>query len=133
MKDNLEICLKNGLLACRGLTIRRMEKFRKNDLIIFYVSKDSLRSNQPVKQFDSAVRVIGEISETSSYFASQLSGGRFPVNIPVEVISTKKCSIMPMIEQLEFIKNKDNWGTAFLGGVRAISVHDYNLIVQSMQ
>jgi predicted RNA-binding protein len=140
-EDNLTICLKHSVIGVSGYAEKRARNIQPGDHIVFYVSRKFYSQFMPrVREFQAEVVCIGPPFKSKNnifkgsynkiWFKSEEQ--TFPTRLPIEIINQKKCAIVPLIKNLSFIKNKKNWGSAFLGGLRQISVDDFNLILKSM-
>jgi len=47
-------------------------------------------------------------------------------------MQSKETSILPLIENLQFIQNKQSWGYPFRFGMLEINEHDFDLISSQM-
>jgi predicted RNA-binding protein len=132
-QNNLLICLDKGILGARGNNASRLRNMEVGDIIIFYVSRINIKSYSPVREFFSTAKCMGKPFESGVSIWPGYSGDAFPFRIPIEVIDRKRCKIVDIINQLSFIKNKGNWGSAFLGGARLISEEDFFIIKKTMK
>ncbi len=108
---------------------KSVEKFNIGDKVIFYVTK--------ISSFAATVEIAGE----SFYSTKQVWTDEYDV-WPYRVESQKEYAISEeekMIyikdiwDNLEFIKNKQKWGSQVQGSFRKISEHDYKVILKSIK
>ena len=108
---------------------KSVENFKVGDKVIFYITK--------ISSFAASVEISGE----SFYSVKQVWTDEYDV-WPYRVKSKKEYAIkeesnMVFIkdiwDNLEFIKNKNKWGSQVQGSFRRISEHDYNVIFNSIK
>lgn len=108
---------------------KSVEKFNIGDKVVFYVTK--------ISSFTATVEITGE----SFYSTKQVWTDEYDV-WPYRVESQKEYAISEeekMIyikdiwDNLEFIKNKQKWGSQVQGSFRKISEHDYKVILKSIK
>ncbi|GAB3165776.1 EVE domain-containing protein [Telluribacter humicola] len=74
---------------------------------------------------------IGTIADDDVY-AFQMTAEFCPSRRKVDFLESEDISILPLINDLEFIRNKKNWGYAFRFGFFEINQHDFDLISSQM-
>ena len=108
---------------------KSVEDFKVGDKVIFYVTK--------ISSFAASVEISGE----SFYSLKQVWTDEYDV-WPYRVKSKKEYAIkeesnMVFIkdiwDNLEFIKNKNKWGSQVQGSFKRISEHDYNVILKNIK
>lgn len=108
---------------------KSVEKFNIGDKVVFYVTK--------ISSFAATVEITGE----SFYSTKKVWTDEYDV-WPYRVESQKEYAISEeekMIyikdiwDNLEFIKNKQKWGSQVQGSFRKISEHDYKVILKSIK
>ena len=78
-----------------------------------------------------AFTAIGQASGSNVYqFA--MSKDFIPFRRNVQFYDCKQISILPLIEKLDFIRDKQRWGFQFRFGFFEIKEHDFNLIASAM-
>lgn len=104
-----------------------LKKMKKGDWIIFYSPKTAFENGESLQAFTALGQIIDEqpyqtiVNETFE-----------PWRRNVRFENVKEASIRPLIEPLEFIQNKQQWGYRFRLGVIEINEHDYDLIRNAM-
>ena len=92
------------------------KKIHANDLVVFY------------KAGAGGQKIIGKATTASAIVPVD---GK--IDFYVELKDVKPCkrhvSMHPLVEKLDFIKNKEFWGRYMQGGVKPISEKDYETIV----
>ena len=51
----------------------------------------------------------------------------------MNLLKADETSILPLLDEFEFVENRSRWGYKFRFGLFAISDHDMGLIAQAMQ
>ena len=59
-------------------------------------------------------------------------GGFVPFRRNVNYLKAKEASILPLLDDFEFVENRSRWGYKFRFGLFTISDHDMRLIAQAM-
>lgn len=112
--------------VCHGKPgpLKRMEK---DDYLIVYSSKISMDGNEKCQAFTA----IGQVKDHDVY-QFQMTENFKPFRRNIEFIKCTECLITPLIENLEFIPNKKNWGYPFRFGFFEIEKNDFELIASKM-
>jgi len=122
-KDHVTNGLAEGIAqACHGKAspLRRM---RKNDFILYYSGKQTLGKPQLCQQFTA----IGKVAD-DEIFQLQVTEDFCPSRRNIEFLPSEDVSILPLIDELDFIKNKKSWGYPFRFGFFEIQRSDFDLI-----
>ena len=93
----------------------RLKRLSKGDGIVFYSPRT-----------DQRFTAIGEIVDDVPYEVE--SAWRRRVNF----LASAEAPIQPLIEQLEFIRNKKSWGFTFRRGFFEIGPSDFKAIARAM-
>lgn len=78
-----------------------------------------------------AFTAIGKVMDDNVY-SFQMTETFIPFRRTIEFYDCKECSIIPLIDQLDFIENKKFWGYPFRYGHFEISEKDFKLIASKM-
>ncbi len=105
-----------------------MSKPSKGDWIVYYSSKDKFENGKPLQTFTA----IGKIIDDEPYQPNTHSEFK-PYRRDVKYNKSKEAEIRPLIEKLNFIKNKKRWGFYLISGFREISKDDFEIIQQAMK
>ncbi len=126
-KDHVKNGIAEGIAqACHGKAspLRRMHK---GDFIIYYSGKQTMGQSQQCQQFTA----IGKVADEQTY-EFQVSEDFCPSRRNIEFLPSKDISILPLIAELDFIRNKKSWGYPFRFGFFEIKRHDFELISSQM-
>ena len=101
----------------------RLKRLTKGDAIVFYSPRTEMRAGAPVQRFTA----IGEVVDEVPY---QIDVG--PWRRRVKFLPVAEAPIQPLIEQLDFIRNKKSWGFTFRRGFFEIGESDFKTIARAM-
>jgi hypothetical protein len=105
-----------------------LKRLKPNDWIVYYSPTITFGGKDKLQSFTA----IGRIAETESYQVT-MSNDFCPFRRKVFWFESQEAPISPLLNQLDFTKNKTNWGYPFRFGLIAISKHDMQLISMAMQ
>ena len=126
-KDHVGSGVAEGIAqVCHGKA-SPLQRMRKDDFVIYYSGKQTLGKPELCKEFTA----IGRVKDDSIYQV-QMSENFCPSRRNIEFYQSKDISILPLINDLYFIKNKQSWGYPFRFGSFEINQHDFDLISTQM-
>jgi hypothetical protein len=104
-----------------------LHRVKPNDWVVYYSPTMTFGGKDKLQSFSA----IGTIKESEPYQVD-MGNGFFPFRRDVLWFESQEALIAPLLEQLDFTKNKKNWGYQFRFGIFKISEHDMQLIAQAM-
>lgn len=104
-----------------------LKRVGKGDHVLFYASKEGMNSKEPYQKFVA----IGEATD-DEIFKVDMGKGFEPYRRNLKFKKCKEAEIRPLIEKLNFIKNKKSWGFIFRFGFFEIEKNDFKLISSKM-
>ena len=126
-KDHVENGVGQGITqACHGKAAP-LKRMKKGDLVIYYSSKQTFGKPEKCQEFTA----LGKVSDDEIY-QQQVSEDFCPSRRNIEFLQCKDTSILPLIDDLQFIQNKKRWGYPFRFGMLEINKHDFDLISSQM-
>lgn len=126
-KDHVQKGLAEGFAqACHGKAAP-LKRMKKDDFIIYYSSKQIMNQPEKCQEFTA----IGRVADDETY-SFQMSEDFCPSRRNIEFFESEAISILPLINELDFIQNKKSWGYPFRFGFFEINEHDFDLISQQM-
>jgi len=126
-KDHVENGVGQGIAqACHG-KVTPLKRMKKGDLVIYYSSKQTFGKPEKCQEFTA----LGKVSDDEIY-QQQVSEDFCPSRRNIEFLQCKDTSILPLIDDLQFIQNKKRWGYPFRFGILEINKHDFDLISSQM-
>lgn len=126
-KEHTELAIKgNFIQVCHGKKAP-LKRMTKDDYIIVYSSKITMKENKKCQMFTALGRVIDDHT-----YSFEMTEEFKPFRRNIEFMKCNQISIIPMIENLEFISDKKYWGYPFRYGFFEINENDFNFITSKM-
>jgi len=113
--------------ACHGKAYP-LKRMNVGDGIIYYSPKLEFEKNAPCQEFTA----IGFVSGTEVY-SHNMGNGFIPYRRNIQYLKSNSIQIKPLIEKLEFITDKKQWGYKFRYGAFEIPKVDFELISNEMK
>jgi hypothetical protein len=126
-KDHLQRGLAGGFIQANHGKAAPLKRMHTGDWVIFYSPK--LEYDKPEKL--QCFTAIGKIADETVY-QSDMGGGFVPFRRNVTFLPAQDVSILPLINELTFIKDKTPWGAPFRFGSIQIPEEDFRLIASRM-
>lgn len=104
-----------------------LKRMKEGDFIIYYSSKKRMTDKIPYQKFTA----IGQIINDETYQVEMFKDF-FPFRRDVSFFESQECSILPLINQLSFIQDKNHWGYPFRYGHLEINKDDFLTIASYM-
>jgi hypothetical protein len=126
-KDHIASGVAGGFMQANHGKQGPLKRMSVNDWVICYSPKLTYVGKEPLQAFTA----IGQITNKEIY-QFKMSENFIPYR---RDISWKKCAevpIQPLINDLDFIDNKQSWGYKFRFGFFEIPEHDFKLIKSKM-
>lgn len=114
------------LQVCHGKKTP-LKRINKGDFIVFYSSKINMNDKQPYQKFTA----IAKATDNEIYQVRMFPDFE-PFRRKVQFLDCQEAEIRLLINDLEFIKNKQKWGFPFRYGLLEISKNDFDLIQSKM-
>lgn len=112
--------------ACHGKAMP-MKRMHPGDGVLFYSPKERFGKPVQCRRFTA----IGRIQKGEAYQVEQFPGFE-PFRRNVKFFDCQEISIVPLLDELGFIQNKQSWGYVFRFGFFEIPETDFNLIAGKM-
>lgn len=126
-KDHVKTGIAAGIAqTCHG-KVAPLRRMKKGDFVIYYSGKQTLGKPDKCQEFTA----LGKVTDDAIY-QFQASEDFCPSRRNIEFYSCEDTSILPLINDLDFIQNKKSWGYPFRFGVFEINQHDFDLISSQM-
>lgn len=104
-----------------------LKRMSGEDWIVYYSPTIQFGVKSPCQAFTA----IGQVEEGEPY-EFQMSPDFIPYRRDIKFIEAQETSILPLIDQLDFIQDKKRWGFPFRWGCFAISEEDFRRIASAM-
>ncbi len=126
-KDHVMRGVKGGFCQANHGKAVSLKRLQKDDMILFYSSKEKLEEKTKLQRFTA----IGRVKDEELY-QFDMGNGFVPFRRNIEFKKCKEVSILPLIDKLEIIKDKKHWGYPFRFGFLEISEKDFKVISELM-
>jgi hypothetical protein len=104
-----------------------LKRMANGDRIVFYSPRTELDGGEPLQAFTA----LGEITDDAPYQA-EMTPDFHPWRRKVRFAASEEAPIRPLIESLDFIRNKKSWGFVFRRGLFEITEGDFQRIARAM-
>lgn len=126
-KDHVKMGLKGGFAqACHGKSAP-LKRMKKGDYVLFYSGKQTMNQPQKCQEFTA----IGKV-ENDDVYPYQMTDDFCPSRRNIHCFEHIDISILPYIQDLQFIQNKQSWGYPFRFGFLEINQQDFDVISTQM-
>lgn len=126
-RDHVQRGVNGGFTQANHGKPWALRKMSKGDYIIFYSPKTTFENGDPLQAFTA----LGRITDDEPY-QSEVSPDFRPWRRNVRFESVVETPIRPLIDDLEFIENKVQWGYKFRFGVIEINKPDFERLLSAM-
>jgi hypothetical protein len=113
--------------ACHGKP-QPLKRMNVGDGIIYYSPKFEFEKNIPCQEFTAIGMVSGE-----EVYPFDMGNGFIPYRRNIQYLDANPVQIKLLIDKLQFITDKKQWGYKFRFGAFEISEIDFHLIAKEMQ
>lgn len=130
-KDHLERGAKQGFIQASHGKHDPLKRMAKGDKVVYYSPKlkYDLETKENKYQKFTAIATIRD----NEIYQAEISEDFRPFRRNADFEKTNDTSIIPIIEKLEFIQNKDKWGMYFRFGFFEINKNDFETISNQMK
>ena|SRR5437773_2287156 len=108
----------------KGTGLKRMAR---GDRMVFYSPRTALDGGEPLQAFTA----LGTIADDAPFQVEMTPDFR-PWRRKIVFATSKETPIRPLIDSLDFIRNKKSWGFVFRRGLFAIEERDFQTIERAM-
>lgn len=126
-KDHVKQGIHDGIVQANHGKASPLKRMSNGDYIIFYSSKENFDKPDKCQKFTA----VGKLND-DEIFQVKMTNDFCPYRRKINFLPSKEVSILPLINELQFIKNKKSWGYPFRWGFFEISEHDFDLISSHM-
>jgi len=106
----------------------RLKKISMGDFIAFYSPRTEYPSGEPLQAFTAIGRIIDETP-----YQVKMRPDFHPWRRRVRFFECHEAPIRPLIESLDFIRNKQQWGFPFRRGLFEVEQADFECIARAMK
>lgn len=126
-KDHLQRGRMGGFIQANHGKAAPLKRMHAGDWVIFYSPKLEYDKPEKLRCFTA----IGKITDETIYQAD-MGGGFLPFRRNVTFLPAQDVAILPLVNELTFIKDKTHWGAPFRFGTLQIPEEDFRLIAEKM-
>ncbi len=105
-----------------------LQRVQPGDRVAYYAPTVTMGGKDKCQRFVS----IGQVQAGVPY-AFDMGGGFVPFRRDVVYVPAQETSILPLLDQFEFVEDRSRWGYQFRFGLFKIGDTDMRLIAQAMQ
>jgi len=118
----------NGYMqVCHG-KCAPLQRMSPGDLVAYYAPTLRMGGGDRLQKFVS----LGVVQPGEPY-TFDTGGGFTPFRRDVAYVAAEETSILPLLEQFDFVEDPQRWGYKFRFGLFDISDHDMRLIARAMR
>jgi hypothetical protein len=122
-KEHLHRGITGGFMQANHGKSAPLKKIKEGDWVIFYSPKLSMNGDEKLQAFTA----IGQAIDDNVY-QHKMSESFIPYRRNIKYYDCEETSIIPLINDLNFIPNKSSWGYPFRFGFFEIGEHDFKLL-----
>jgi predicted RNA-binding protein len=126
-KDHLQRGVVGGFIQANHGKAAPLQKMHAGDWVLFYSPKLEYEKPEKLQCFTAICTILDE-----NVYQHNMGGGFVPFRRNVRFLPAKDVSILSLINNLTFIKDKTHWGTPFRFGTLQIPEQDFRLIASQM-
>jgi len=126
-KDHLQRGIAGGFIQANHGKAAPLKRMHKDDWVIFYSPKVEFEKPEKLQCFTAICKIVDE-----NIYQHDMGGGFIPFRRNVTFLPSQDVSILPLINDLTFIKDKTHWGAPFRFGTLEIPEDDFRLIANMM-
>lgn len=126
-KDHVTSGINEGIAqTCHGKPAP-LKRMQKGDFLIYYSGKQTMEKPNKCQEFTAIGQVVND-----KIYPFKMTADFCPFRREIKFFEHKDISILPLINDLQFIQNKQSWGYPFRFGFFEINKHDFDLISSQM-
>ncbi|WP_183572811.1 EVE domain-containing protein [Mucilaginibacter sp. X5P1] len=126
-KDHIANGVKGGFMQANHGKSSSLKKLHTGDWVVVYSPKQTYSCDKALQAFTA----IGQVKDDELY-QFKMSEDFIPYRRNVTYYNCNETPIAPLINQLDFIENKNSWGYRFRFGFFELDEKDFELISSHM-
>ncbi len=127
-RDHVLVGKELGIIQAGHGKSTPLKRLSPNDWVVYYSPKASLSVGENVRSFTAVCRIKNE-----PIYQVEVEESFCPFRRNASYLECEETEILPLIENLSFIKNKKSWGYVFRFGLFPIPEEDFTLIAEAMK
>lgn len=104
-----------------------LARVRPGDRVSYYSPTTEMGGERPLRQF-----VTLGVVRAGEPYAFDMGGGFVPWRRDVDYVRARAAAIAPLLDDFEFVEDRQRWGAKFRFGLFRVSDHDMALIARAM-
>jgi hypothetical protein len=105
-----------------------LKRMSAGDRVAYYSPALTMGGKDKLQRFVS----VGLVRSGEPY-AVDMGGGFVPFRRDVAYVAAREASILPLLDDFDFVEDRQHWGYKFRFGLFEVSEHDMRLIARAMQ
>jgi len=105
-----------------------LKRVAPGDRVAYYAPATRMGGNDKLQSFVS----LGVVQPGVPY-AFDMGGGFVPFRRDVQYVAAQEATILPLLDEFEFVEDRSRWGYKFRFGLLKVNDHDMRLIARAMQ
>jgi hypothetical protein len=126
-KDHIARGVAGGFMQANHGKQSPLKRMSVDDWVICYSPKQTMIGTESCQAFTA----IGQVADDKIY-QYKMTDDFIPYRRNIKYHKCNEMPIAPLINELDFIKNKNSWGYRFRFGFFEIPEHDFKLIKSKM-
>ncbi|MDB4919815.1 EVE domain-containing protein [Mucilaginibacter sp.] len=126
-KDHIAHGVEGGFMQANHGKQGPLKRMGADDWVIFYSPKQTFSGNEPCQAFTAIAQVTDD-----KIYQHKMTADFIPYRRNIKYFKSRETPITPLINKLDFIKNKTSWGYQFRFGFFGIPESDFKLIRNKM-
>jgi hypothetical protein len=124
-RDHVEAAVAGGYIEVNHGKAGPLERMRPGDRVAFYSPRTGAAQGEVLQAFTA----LGHVADAPLF---QAAAAHQPFRRAVRWEGTSPAPVRPMLEHLEFVRNKRHWGAAFRFGYLRVGRDDFARIAAAM-
>ena len=126
-KDHITRGVAGGFMQANHGKQGPLTRMATGDWVIIYSPRQSMSGTEPLQAFTA----IGQVA-CDEIYQHKMSDDFIPFRRDINYYKCSETPIVPLVEKLSFLPNKQQWGYPFRFGFFELPGHDFELIKQQM-
>lgn len=126
-RDHVQRGIAGGFTQADHGKETRLKRLSKGDRIVFYSPRTEFQAGEPLQHFTA----VGEVADEQPWQV-EMTPEFHPWRRKLRFAPGAEVAIRPLIESLDFIRNKKSWGFVFRRGLFEIGEADFGRIARAM-
>ena len=126
-RNHVQVGVESGFTQADHGKNTRLKRLSKGDWLVFYSPRTELRGGEALQTFTA----IGRVADGEPYQV-EMTPQFHPWRRKVDFCRAREAPVRPLIDDLDFIANKERWGYPFRCGLFEVGRQDFGKIAKAM-